>query len=472
MRTALPALLLLLSSGCGFEQGTPIDLEELGYRPCSDPWACGPGRFCNSEGFCAAECRRSGDCVLLGEADAVCTALGQCVAASRPRACQGHAACGSGGLCHGRCATSGALCAEDAECPWPDEGCLASCAAPCGLDDDCLGLGDGLACTPLGLCLPPGWERWVSPAALSPVACRRDSQCQALGWGHACDCKLDGEERCAAGQTGLCVDDPSGLLPGAGASGRPAHAFEGTWGMRLNMAMVTLGLPLLQRQTTNASNLVLIRIRHQAGDRLELTEKLCDLGMTNFSDSGAPPSDLIHVTIPAGFLAALPLVRRSVDLPAAGAGSPWRSDQSLEVRGAALAEPALDPLPSRRDFEADPDDPRFLDQDEDGRVGMTTLTDGVLRGEIYIVQRVRLALDGQVVDADRVEGLVRLVTEERLISSNKPELVYDIQTTVHPDPDRTFFRMQRLAPKASCAELQREASRAASWLHPLERLPD
>ncbi|HSA23840.1 MAG TPA: hypothetical protein P5076_20435, partial [Myxococcota bacterium] len=256
MRTSVPILSLALLAGCGLEQGAPLGLEELGYLPCSDPWECGPGRFCNPDGFCAAECRHSGDCALLGQPEAVCTTLGRCVAATRPRACQGHAECGFGGLCQGRCASSGALCAEDAECPWPGEGCLASCAAPCGLDDDCLGLGEGLDCTPLGLCLPPGWERWVSPAALPPLDCRRDSQCQALGWGHACDCATEEDGRCAPGQTGRCVEDPGDLLPGAGPAGRPAHAFEGTWGMRLNMAMVTLGLPLLQRQTTNASNLI------------------------------------------------------------------------------------------------------------------------------------------------------------------------------------------------------------------------
>ncbi len=471
MRDCIPILLCALAASCGVEQGVRFDEADLGYQRCSEPWGCGPGRFCNPAGYCAAECRHSADCPLLGVVGGVCTALGECALAGAPRACQGHAMCGFGGLCQGRCAVSGALCAEDAECPWPDEVCRATCAAPCGLDDDCLGRGEGLACTPLGLCLPPGWERWVSPAALPPLDCRRDSQCQALGWAHACDCPQDAEGRCVGGQTGRCEADPEGLAAGPGPADRPAHALEGTWGMRLNMAMITLGLPLLQRQTTNASNLALVRVRHLEGDRLELTEKLCDLTMTNFSDTGAPPSDLIHVTIPARFLAALPLTRRAVELPRAEPGAAWRSSESIEVRGARLGRPALDALPGRADFEADPGDPRFVDQDEDGRVGMTTLTDGVVRGEIYIVQRVRLVLDGQLLSGERIEGRVALSTEERLISSSKPELVYDIQTLVHPEADRSHFRLLRLPEEASCADLLREARRAASFLRPLERLP-
>jgi hypothetical protein len=470
MRASLLGIcsLLAFSSGCGLEAGRPVVLEEFGYRPCQEPFECGPGRYCNPDGFCAADCRSSADCPLaLGRTGAVCTSLGQCVFPGPVRACREHAACGFGGLCQGRCAVSRALCLEDGECPWPGEACAASCASPCGRDDDCPA-GDELGCSPLGLCLPPGWERWVSPAELPPVGCLRDSTCQALGFGHACDCPQDEGGECLEGRAGLCRPEPAGLEPGDGPAEHPAHALEGTWGMRLNMAMITLGLPLVQRQTTNASNLLLVRVRHRAGDRLELVEKLCDLEMLNFSDTGAPVSNLIHVTIPRRFLDALPLTRREVRL---GGGQAFRSAESLEVRGAGLSSPALDPLPGRAEFEADPADPRFLDQDRDGRVGMTTLTDGVIRGEIYIVQRVRIALDGALLGPDAAEGLVRLDTEEKIVSSSKPELVHDITTLVHPEPARTHFRLLRLADEASCADLAREARRTSSFLHHQERLP-
>jgi hypothetical protein len=240
----------------------------------------------------------------------------------------------------------------------------------------------------------------------------------------------------------------------------------------MNLAVVTYGLPLLSRQNTNSSHLLLIRARHTGGDRLALEEKLCSLSMVNFSDTGAPPSDLVHVTIPLAFLQAMPIVRHGLELAAADPGDPFVTDESLELRGCSLSDPQSDPLPDRHDVAADPDDPRLWDQDRDGKPGLTTLTDGVLRGEIYIAQRMRLALAGQLVGPDRIAGHVLVQTEERILGSSKASLVYDISTEIHADPDRTWFAMQRLAPDASCADLIRMADRAGSFLAHRDRLGD
>ena len=292
---------------------------------------------------------------------------------------------------------------------------------------------------------------------MPPSSCETDAQCKALGFGFTCDQGL-----CAA------LDGPLDL--GAGPADRPAHGLRGVWGMRLNLAVITYGLPLLSRQTTNSSHLVLVQARHDQGDALELTEKLCSLEMINFSDDGTAPSDLIHVTIPHGFLAALPLANHRATVAGLGPGEAFATDTWVEVRGARLSDPERDPLPTRSDYEASPADPRLWDQDGDGRVGMTTLTDGVLRGEIYIVQRVRLALSGEQVDADRLHGLVVAQTEEHLLDASKAALVYDIQTELHPESDRTHFRMLRLPEDAGCADLLAESERAGSWLGYTERL--
>lgn len=453
-RQLLATLLLsLFAAACGRTAGSPVDPAQLGYQACNSYYGCGPGRHCSAAGTCWAECRDSADCGLTdpGGRRWLCNPFGQCVAPGGERACSAHADCGPDGLCNGRCSRSGAVCGAAAECPYTDEACQGRCAAWCRNDDDCAGGDAALDCTPLGRCLLPGWERWVAPGRLPPTACARDAQCKALGWGWAC-------------RSGRCAPTDAGPDLGSGPADQPAHRLRGIWGLRLNLALITYGLPLLSRQTTNSAHLFLVRARHTGDDLLELDEKLCALEMINFSDGDRPPSDLIHVTIPHTFLAALPLAHHRVQLPSAAAGTPFVSDRWLELRGALLDDPAQDPLPTRHDYEARPDDPRLWDQDADGRPGMTTLTDGVLRGEIYIVQRIAFALDGVLVDADHIEGRVRAETEEHLLDASKASLVYDIETALHPDADRTTFRMLRLADDASCADLLAEAERTGSWL--------
>lgn len=459
MRAALLMALAGCLSACGSSTGQPVDPDHLGYEPCSTYYACGPGRHCSSTGTCWAECRDSADCGLVDPAGErwLCNPFGQCVVPGDQAPCSRHADCGSDGLCNGRCSISQAVCGTEDECPYPQESCAGHCASWCRGADDCAGADPELACTPLGRCLLPGWERWVPPGELPPASCQTDSVCKALGFGWRCD-------------QGLCSLATGPIDFGAGPTDQPAHALRGVWGMRLNLSVITYGLPLISRQTTNSTHLLLVRASHPRADELVLTEKLCSLEMINFSDTGSPPSDLIHVTIPHSFLAALPLATHRVQMDARAPGAAFVSDTWLEVRGARLEHPDTDPLPTRTEYEAVPTDPRLWDQDEDGRPGMTTLTDGVLRGEIYIVQRLRTALVGELVDADRVQGLVLAQTQEHLLDASKAALVYDIQTQLHPDEDRTYFRLLRLADDASCADLIAEADRRGSWLGYGERL--
>ncbi len=467
--------------GCSATQGQPLDPAGLGYSDCVAYYDCGQGRYCNADGYCWSDCRTTADCALLDDSapELICNLFGQCVAPGGERECAAHDDCGENGLCNGRCSMSNAVCGQASECPYDDDGeeCAGLCAPHCRTDDDCLPFDPELSCTPVSRCLLPGWERWISPGELPPADCQRDSQCKALGWSWECDCAKriepdTGLSRCASEDGGVCIPTEGPLDLGSGPESCPARTFRGVWGMRVNLAIITYGLPLHSRLPANSSHLFLVRVRQDGEDRLLLDEKLCELKMINFSDNDSEPSSLIHVTIPLRFLASIPLLTRTVELQAADPDAPWTTSTSLEVRGCLLPDPWHDPLPTRTDFEADPDDPRFWDQDEDGKPGMTTLTDGVLRGEIYIVQRVQLAAEGRIVDPDHVRGLIQVRTEEHIISSSKASMIYDIDTEIHPDPERTFFRMQRLPDDASCADLIRLADREDSWLRQTDFLTD
>jgi hypothetical protein len=481
----LLALAALLVAACAETTGAPVDQNALGYRTCEGYYDCGAGRYCNPDGFCWADCRITADCALV-EPGTLCNRFGQCVLDQGVKECVSHADCGQANYCNGRCSSSGSTCGQDSECPnlFGPETCQGTCGRPCGHDNDCIALGDELECAPVGLCLLPGWERWIDPGSLPPTSCKQDSHCLVLGFGWACDCAKTpdprtGIPRCTGGAESTCVPVDGELDLGDGPAASPAHAFRGIWGMRMEIAVMTQ-VPIIGFQRTYSSNLFLIKARHSQGDRLELEEKLCDLKLINFIDSNEEFTDLGWMVIPLRYLRSLAVLERVLELPAAGRGAPWRTTQSVEVRGAVLQEPALDPLPTRQDFEANPGDPRFWDQDEDGKVGMTTLMDGILRGEIYNVQRWKAIYEGEVLDPDHVRGLAVIENEQLVISASKASLVYDSQSVMHADPTRTYFRLERLTPRfpdkapgdITCADLIRYGERSDSWLRHTPHLMD
>ena len=102
---------------------------------------------------------------------------------------------------------------------------------------------------------------------------------------------------------------------------------------------------------------------------------------------------------------------------------------------------------------------------------MTTLMDGILRGKIYNVQRWSAIYHGTILDADHVKGLSTIENEQLVISATQG-LKYDTDTLIHPEADRTFFRLQRLAEDASCADLIRMAAWDDSWLRHTPHLDD
>jgi len=208
-------------------------------------------------------------------------------------------------------------------------------------------------------------------------------------------------------------------------------------------------LPLAGETLRTTAVMQLVEII-QTGSLLSLRDTYC----STVVDDGTA---LARTVIPEVFVRALRPGTRFASLSPASTGGRFVQDEYIEVRGARLANPEEDRLPTN------PNDPRVVDQDGDGFPGMTIRVTvlGFVDGAAYVVQRVRYRLLGTVVDADTVRGTIDWSTEQVVLAASTPLLRVDAPSRPHPDSSRSAFLMTRVDPSADCDALR---PRLSEWL--------
>ncbi|MAT03624.1 MAG: hypothetical protein CL424_01060 [Acidimicrobiaceae bacterium] len=120
--------------------------------------------------------------------------------------------------------------------------------------------------------------------------------------------------------------------------------------------------------------------------------------------------------------------------------------------GIELADPANEPLPD------DPDDPRIVDDDGDGKPGITVniRVSDELTGELYIARREIFAYEAYLVDQDTLQGTVTDDSEQLVIGASDP--VFDMATewVQYPDPARNPIILKRVDADWDCDRLAAE----------------
>lgn len=208
---------------------------------------------------------------------------------------------------------------------------------------------------------------------------------------------------------------------------------SGTWA-EVQVTTVTVDLPVLGEQRSRTIATVLLRVT-QVGTQLHLTEEVCGLETKSTTEA-------IRTVYPPAFRRALSGWVRRAELSALGSWR-YREEGALRTVGAKLAEGEA--LPSRAD------DPRVLDADQDGHPGLTVEIEGLVDGQVYVVQRGRTSLQANLQNNDRLEGRLEWDSEERVIGAshrfleNKPD--------TRPDFERSFFRRRRVPAEASCQDV-------------------
>lgn len=119
--------------------------------------------------------------------------------------------------------------------------------------------------------------------------------------------------------------------------------------------------------------------------------------------------------------------------------------------GIRLDDPANEPLPT------DPNDPRLVDDDGDGNLGVTVrirVSDD-LQGELYIARREIFAYDMTLDGPDRLTGTVTDGSEQLVIGASDPIFAsVEGQWTQHPDLSNSPIHLVRVADDFDCTQLR------------------
>ena len=194
----------------------------------------------------------------------------------------------------------------------------------------------------------------------------------------------------------------------------------------------------------------------QTGSAVALRDAYC------FTDVDVT-SILFGTAIPDATMQSLRPDPRLAEIVSDGEALRFVQEWHTEVRGAELDDPINDPLP------AYPSDPRLVDQDEDGKIGITIPAEiiGLLEGETYAVQRFRYRLSGDFVDDDTIVGLVEWTTEQTIVSATDALFFMPFTQVTDPDPERHRFAMVRVDETWDCETAREQLETLLALLPPL-----
>jgi hypothetical protein len=223
----------------------------------------------------------------------------------------------------------------------------------------------------------------------------------------------------------------------------PTPELTGRWA-RLQVTAAVSEVPVIGEVSSETRALSIVDLRRR-GDGYVVREQVC--GLENESLGGA-----VRARFPAPFLRALGAPELAAEVHLEAGVLRYEEVRPSRVRGAALADPAADPLP------ADTADPRLVDADGDGQPGLTVKIEGLVDGEVYVVQRDSSTLLGRVLAPDHIRGAVRWRAEQEVLGASRDVLATNPDNRPHPEPGRSRFEMRRIPARATCPQLLRRVA--------------
>ena len=215
---------------------------------------------------------------------------------------------------------------------------------------------------------------------------------------------------------------------------------SGTWALRVDSA-TWVDNPYVGQAIVNSYVLGISELHH-LDDRVEIATRICRVESEPYGE--------MTTTFGPGFIGAIPVVQTVADPVLAEAGQPFEPTLRITLIGwVADQAPTDDMLPT------DDEDPRVYDADGDGNPGVTLSVSGALNGDLYVVQRSTVRLEGTVESMDRIAGTSRTEIERNTLGATNPVLrAGETTRTPHPNPERSPFEMVRMPFGAGCDDIE------------------
>ncbi|MBN1945789.1 MAG: hypothetical protein JW797_08930 [Bradymonadales bacterium] len=213
---------------------------------------------------------------------------------------------------------------------------------------------------------------------------------------------------------------------------------SGTWALR-EVSSTLSRVPIIGDLETTTTSILQVEIR-QNQNRLSMVTQTCSLEAVNDSDTS-------RLLFPPAFMAAMVASERQAIVEPTESGYRFRQVRHSRLLGANLDDPVNDPLPT------DKRDPRVTDNDGDGHPGVTVRIEGLVDGDVYLVQRNWNELCGDVTSPDRVEGYLWWGSRQSILDASNFLLKRSAESIPNPDWERNRFLMCRVQPGLSCEEI-------------------
>jgi hypothetical protein len=233
----------------------------------------------------------------------------------------------------------------------------------------------------------------------------------------------------------------STLLFAAGVAGaQDVPDVEGVWAQKL----VTTGLsnaPIIGDVTSQTVSYQKFDIE-QSGKNLEITETTCDVIINSEQNA-------IRTVIPDRFVESIKPVERRAELRKRDDGFYFFAPKTYKTFGVELDDKSAK-LPETAS------DPRVIDQDKDNNPGMTVQVEGVLSGELHMIQRSWDEYWGKVLASGQIAGRTTWDTDQIVLEKTGRIFGEVSPAKPHPNAKLSYFRMVRVPEGTSCAEIAKK----------------
>ncbi|AWV89727.1 hypothetical protein [Bradymonas sediminis] len=212
---------------------------------------------------------------------------------------------------------------------------------------------------------------------------------------------------------------------------------SGTWAQKVVTSAVSkvsmIGEVISQ---TVAINQVQIK---QNGREITVTTKPCSVEL--LSDQS-----MIKPQIPRSYIDAMDTHTRKATLQGDAGKYSLVMPGRTTVLGANLKS-LDDALPT------EPNDPRVVDPDKDGQPGMTMSITGLVKSDLYLVQKHWDKMKGQLLPGDRIAGEVTWKTNQVILGATSRMVGDSPASSPHPDKKQSYFRMTRVDEADQCQNI-------------------